>query len=136
LEGIAETSQFVEWVEKTVDRVTKFTAYLRTPNPDFSKHPKFISELLGDTNADRARLDLTKLKESTDSLDTNKTIKQIVKYQEDGYSSIIARGEKGKRLKIFDSRKKVPMERMDVPEGLDDDAKWNFIIEALRNFAK
>ena len=61
LEGIAATSQFVEWVEKTVDRVTKFTANLRTPNPDFSKHPKIIRELLEDTNADRARLELSKL---------------------------------------------------------------------------
>ncbi len=136
LEGIAETSQFVEWVEKMVDRVTKFTAYLRTPNPDFSKHPKIISALLEDTNADRVRLELTKLKESTDSLDTDKTIKQIVEYQEDGYSSIIARGEKEKKVKIFDSRKKIPMERIDIPEGIDDDAKWDSIIRALRDFVK
>ena len=136
LEGIAETSQFLEWVEKTVDRVTKFTANLRTPNPDYSKHPKIIRELLEDTNADRVRLELSKLKESTDSLDTDKTIKQIVKYGEDGYSSIIARGERGKKLKIFDSRKKVPMEQIEIPEGIDDNAKWDFIIEALRNFVK
>lgn len=135
LEGIAETSQFIEWVE-SVDRVTKFTANLRTPNPDFSKHAKIIQGLLGDTNADRARLELVKLKESTDSLDTEKTIKDIVEYQEEGYSTIIARGEKEKQLKIFDSRKKLPMEQMDTPEVIDDDSKWNLIIRALRNFVK
>ncbi len=135
LEGIAETSQFVEWV-KDIDRVTKFTANLRTPNPDFSKHAKIIQSLLEDTNADRARLELVKLKESTDSLDTEKTIKDIVEYQEEGYSSIIARGEKEKQVKIFDSRKKVPMEQMDTPEVIDDDSKWNLIIKALRKFVK
>ena len=135
LEGIAEISQFVEWVG-SVDRVTKFTANLRTPNPDFSKHAKIIRELLEDTNADRARLELVKLKESTDSLDTEKTIKDIVEYQEEGYSSIIARGEKEKQLKIFDSRKKLPMEQIDVPEVIDDDSKWNLIIKVLRNFVK
>ena len=135
LEGIAETSQFVEWV-RGIDRVTKFTANLRTPNPDFSKHAIIIRKLLEDTNADRARLELVKLKESTDSLDTEKTIKDIVKYQEEGYSSIIARGEKGKQLKIFDSRKKLPMEQMDIPEVIDDDSKWNLIIRTLRNFMR
>jgi len=39
-------------------------------------------------------------------------------------------------LKIFDSRKKLPVEQMDVPEFMDDDSKWNRIIEALRNFVK
>ncbi len=135
VEDIVETSKFVEWV-KNLDRVTKFTANLRTPNPDFSKHPKFIQELLEDTNADRARLELVKLQESTDSLDTEKTIREIVKYGEDGYSSIVARGEKSKRLQIFDSRKRVPMERVDIPEGIDDDAKWKSIIKAIGNFVR
>ena len=135
LEDIVETSQFVEWV-KTVDRVIKFTANLRAPNPNFSKHPKIIRELLEDTNAERARLELVKANDSTDSLDTEKTIKDMVKYGEDGYSSIVARGEKGEQMRIFDSRKRVPVERMNIPDRIDDDGKWNFIIRALRNFAK
>jgi hypothetical protein len=135
LEGIAEIAQFVEWVG-SVDRVTRFTANLRTPNPDYSKHAIIIRELLEDTNADRVRLELVKLKESTDSLDTEKTIKDIVEYQEEGYSSIIARGEKEKQLKIFDSRKKLPMEQIDVPDVIADDSKWELIIRALRGFIK
>jgi hypothetical protein len=135
VEDIVETSKFVAWV-KNVERVIGFTANLRTPNPDFSKHPKIIQELLEDTNADRARLELVKMKDSTDSLDTEKTIKDVVKYGEDGYSSIVARGEKGEQLKIYDSRKRVPVERMNIPDEINDDKKWNFILRALRKFVK
>lgn len=135
VEDIVETSQFVEWV-KNLDRVIEFKASLRTPNPNYSKHPKIIQELLEDTNADKARLEFTKTKDSTDSLDTEKTIKDIVTYGEGGYSSIVARGEKGKRFQTFDSRKRVPVERMDIPEGTDDDSKWKSIIKAIRNFVK
>ena len=129
VEDFVQTSKFVAWV-KNMERVISFKANLRAPNPDFSKHPKIIQEILGDTNADRARLELTKLKDSTDSLDTEKTIKDVVKYGESGYSSIVARGKKGEQLKIFDSSKRVPLERMDIPKGIADDAKWELIIDA------
>ncbi|OGO06890.1 MAG: hypothetical protein A2Y92_01810 [Chloroflexi bacterium RBG_13_57_8] len=133
VEDFVQTSKFVAWV-KNVERVISFKANLRAPNPNFSKHPKIIQEILGDTNADRARLELVKLKDSTDGLNTETTIKDVVKYGEDGYSSIVARGEKGERLKIFDSRKRVPLERVDIPKGIADDAKWNLIIDAVRKF--
>ena len=81
-------------------------------------------------------MEFVKLKESTDSLDTEKTIKEIVKYGEDGYSSIVARGEEKEQVRIFDSKKRVPIERMNISEGIDDNAKWDFIIRALRKFVK
>lgn len=133
VEDFVQTSRFVAWVE-SVERVINFKAGLRTPNPDFSKHGKIIQAILGDTNADRATLELTKLKESTDSLDTEKTINDIVKYGEDGYSSIVARGKKGEQQKVFDSRKSTPSERMDISKGITDDDKWKLIIDALRKF--
>lgn len=135
VEDIVETSKFVEWVKK-VDRITKFTANLRTPNPDFSRHPKLIQALLGDTNADRARVELVKLKESTDSLNTENTINELVEYGAEGYSSIVARGEEKKQLRIFDSRKRIPVERVVIPESIDDNAKWKLIIKAIRNFVR
>lgn len=135
VEDFVQTSKFIAWV-KSMERVISFKANLRAPNPDFSKHPKIIQEILGDTNADRARLELTKLKDSTDSLDTEKTIKDIVKYGEDGYSSIVTRGLKKEKVKVFDSRKRIPVERMDIPKGIDDDSKWNHIIKAIRNFVR
>ncbi len=74
VEDFVQTSKFVAWV-KSVERVISFKASLLAPNPDFSKHPKIIQEILGDSNADRARLELTKLKDSTDSLNTEKNDK-------------------------------------------------------------
>ena len=135
VEDIVETSKFLEWV-KTVDIVTKFTANLRAPNPDYSKHPNFIHDILEDTNADRAKVELSKHSESTDSLNTENTIKNMVEYGEEGYSSIIARGKEGDQLRIFNSKKRVPLEQMDIPDSIDDDRKWGFIIKALKNFVK
>lgn len=135
MENIVETSQFLEWV-KTVDKVTKFTANLRTPNPDYSKHPKFIHDVLENPNADRAKIELVKLSESIDSLNTENTIKDIVEYGEKGYSSIVARGEKGEQLRIFDSKRRFFVERMSIPDGIDNDAKWKSIIKAISNFVK
>ena len=135
VEDFVQIAKFVEWVSG-VERVTSFKANLRTPNPDWSKHPKIIQEILGDTNADRAKLELTKLKDSTDSLETKNTIRDLVNYGEEGYSSIIARGEKRKQTKIFDSSKRVPSERMEVAKGINDDSKWKLIIKALRKFVK
>lgn len=135
LEGFVQTSKFIAWV-KSMERVISFKASLRAPNPDYSKHPKFIQQLLEDTNADRARLELTKLKDSTDSLETKKTIKDVVEYGEVGYSSIVARGLQKEKVKVFDSRKRIPSERLDISKGADDDSKWNHIIKAIRNFIK
>ena len=135
VEDFVQTAKFVEWVSG-VERVISFKANLRTPNPDWSKHPKIIQEILRDTNADRAKLELTKLKDSTDSLETENTIRDLVNYGEEGYSSIIARGEKRKQTKIFDSSKRVPSERMEVAKGINDDSKWKLIINALRKFVK
>lgn len=135
VEDIVETSKFKEWVNE-VDRVTKFTANLRAPNPDYSKHPKIIQAILEDTNADRARVELSKLSESTDSLNTENTITEMVEYGKEGYSSVVARGEKGELLKIFDSRRKIPVEQMEIPDGMDDRGRWDFLIRALRNFIK
>ena len=135
VEDIVETSRFIEWV-RTVDRVTKFTANLRAPNPDYSRHPDFIRRILEQTNADRAKVELVKVTESTDSLDTENAIKDMVEYGEKGYSSIMARGQEGEQLRIFDSRRRVPVERTSFPEGATDEQRWNSIIEALRQFTK
>ncbi len=96
IEKVVETAKFIEWVEN-VDRVTKFTATLRPPNPDYSKHPKDLyRELLEKTNADQAKVEFTKQKGSTDSLNTEKgkTIQTLVEYGKEGYSTIVARGLK------------------------------------------
>ena len=134
IETVVETSQFVDWVRE-VDRVTRFTANLRAPNPDYSKHPDFIYRVLGETNADKARIDLCKTSDSTDSLNTENTITAMVEYGKDGYSSIIARGVKNEKLKIFDSRKRIPVEQVTLPsDSINDDKKWDLIIKTLRNF--
>ena len=135
VEDLVEEWKFNEWV-RSVDRVTRFTANLRAPNPDYSKHPRFIQDILEKTNADRAKVELSKLEESTEALKTEDTIKDMVEYGEKGYSSIIARGEKGDQQKVFDSRRKVHMEKINIPEGIDDKTRWGLIIEVVKKFKK
>ena len=89
---------------------------------------------MGETNADRARLELTKLKDSPDSLNTDTVINDVVEYGEEGYSSILARGKKGEQVKIFDSSKSTPSQRIEVAKDINDESKWEIIVDALRTF--
>lgn len=134
VEDFVQTSRFVAWVKEEVDKVTNFKANLRARNPNYSRDPLFIQELMGKTNADRARLELSKLKDSTDSLNTDTAINDVVKYGEEGYSSIVARGKKGEQVKIFDSSKRTPSQHIEVPKDINDESKWKTIKDALRKF--
>ena len=134
VEDIMESSKFYEWA-KRIDKLTKFSANLRAPNPDFESRPKFILAILQDTNADHAKIELSKDKGSKDSLDINKTIPDLVKYGEDGYSTINARGLlKNGQSKIFDSKQGMPADRIDLPMTAKVEDVFDFIIEALKRF--
>lgn len=138
IEKVVETAKFIEWVGN-VDRVTKFTATLRPPNPDYSEHPDdLIRRLLEEPNADQAKVEFTKQKGSTDSLNTEsgKTIQNLVEYGKVGYSTVVARGLKKDRIRIYDSRKRIPVETEDIPKSIDDDSKLNRIINAIRKFVR
>jgi hypothetical protein len=134
VEDFVQTSKFVSWVKGEVDRVTNFKANLRARNPNYARDPIFIQKLMGETNADRATLELSKSKDSTDSLETGTVINDVVTYGEEGYSSIVARGKKGEQTKIFDSSKRTPSQRIDVAKNISDVSKWKIIREALRRF--
>ncbi len=135
IEHIVESSQFYEWANK-LDRVTKFAANLRRPNPDYSSRTKIIEELLELTNGDYAKVEISKEKGSDDSLDTEKTIRDLVDYGEQGYSTIVASGQKKGKSKHFDSRRRMPFEKIDTPELLGVDKVWEQIISELRKFRK
>ena len=131
IEGIVQSARFFEWATQ-VDRITKFTAHLRPPNPDFASRPRFIRELLEDTNADSAKVELSKNKESSETLNTQKTIRDLVKYGEDGYSTISAHGFRNESPTTFDSKREMPIEQIDVPPPTSVDKIWDYIIEALK----
>lgn len=133
LEQILESAKFFEWVKK-LDRISKFTASMRAPNPDFASRPQIVIELLEKTNADSAKVEL----KSGRSLNTENTIHDLVEYGEDGYSTIVAHGEKNGQQRIFDSRRKIVTEQVDIPTTLplNVDMIWNRIINALRRFRK
>ena len=94
IEDFLETSRFKAWAEE-VERVTLFKATLRLPNPNWSKVPKIIQDIIRKTKADKGKIELNKDKDSIDSLNINETIiEDAVAYGEHGYSDIYARGEK------------------------------------------
>jgi hypothetical protein len=133
IENIIESAQFFQWV-KDIEIVTKFSANLRAPNPNYENRPKFIQELLRDTNADFAKLEVSKEKGSLQTLDTDKTIREVVTYGEEGYATIVAHGLKNGEQKRYDSKRKIPEQRIDIPVSATADKIWHYIIEALRKF--
>jgi hypothetical protein len=135
VEDFVQTSKFVSWVKEEVDKVTNFKASLHARNPNYSRDAVFIQKVLGETDADRVKLEFSKLKDSTGSLNTETTINDVVKYGEEGYSSsIVARGKRREQVKIFDSSKRTPYQRIEVPKDIKDESKWKTLINALRKF--
>lgn len=134
IEDFLETSKFIAWVNE-VERITLFKATLRVPNPNWSKHPDRIVDYLKNTNADKAKIELTKLKGSTDSLNTKQTIiEDAVTYGEDGYSDVFAHGEKEQRVVTFDSRKNSPSDEITVDKSTPEETRWGLIKDMLDKF--
>ncbi|MDP4280388.1 MAG: hypothetical protein QQM50_07600 [Dehalococcoides mccartyi] len=132
IEDLVESTQFNDW-SKSVDSILTFTANLRAPNPDYSKHPKLVGQILENTNADKAKIVLKKAK-GYGSLKIESTIQDLVKYGESGYSTISACGEKDGRTKIFDSKKRIPVEKIGEPLPKDDNSIWKILISAYNKF--
>jgi hypothetical protein len=135
MERIVESDRFFEWA-KQIDRLTRFTAKLRTPNPNFARRPRIVRELLEDTNGDSAKVEISKSKESSEALKTEKTIRDLVKYGEEGYSTVIAHGFKDGSPKVFDSKRKIPLERIEISLPISVEKIWDQIIRALTKFRK
>jgi len=134
IEDFIEMSQFKSWVND-VERITLFKATLRVPNPNWAKHPQRIQEVLRIPNADKAKIEWSKLKGSKDSLDTVDTlIGDTVSYGEEGYSDIFARGEKGQRVSTFNSRRSSPSDVVTTDKSANDDVKWKLITDAVGKF--
>lgn len=132
---LVEEAKFKAWASD-VERVTLFKAVLRVPNPHWADHPERIQDYLGNTHADKAKIELIKLKDSTDSLITDNTIiEDAVKYGENGFSDYYAVGEKGKQPEYFDSRKIAPTDHVTIAKNANEDTKLKLITEMLVKFA-
>lgn len=132
IEDFLETSTFLAWANE-VKRVVYFKATLRLPNPNWSKVPKSIQDVLRKTEADKGKIELSKSKDSTGSLNINDTIiEDAITYGEYGYSDIYARGEKGERT--FDSRRDSPSDQTDVGKDITGDEKEQIIKNMLEKF--
>ena len=135
VEYIMESEKFFDWVER-VGRITKFTAKIRKPNPKYDKRTNVVHDLLEETNADSAKIDITKAKDSADSLNTETTIRELVDYAKEGYSDINAQGFENGHERHFDSKRKLPTERIHIPIGLSVQQIWDSIIDAYKKFRR
>lgn len=135
IEHMVQSAKFYEWANE-IDKITRFAAHLRRPNPRFVKRTDALEVLLEKPNADSATVIINKSKESEDSLNLEDTIHDLVEYGEEGYSTITARGFKSGAPKQFDSRKETPSERIDIPPETPSDKIFGYIIEALRKFKR
>lgn len=134
IENILESSEFFQWVG-TVERLTKFTAKLRAPNPDYAGRTETILKILRDTNADHAKVEVSKDKDSQESLDTDKTIRDLVEYGKDGYSEVVARGlTRQGQPRMFDSKQRMPIHRAELPTAATVPTIWQSLIDALKRF--
>lgn len=131
IEYIRESAKFYEWAEQ-MDRISRFRAVLRAPNPDFADLPRSIRNLLEGPNADRATVELGKEPGSTESLEIKDTmIQEMVEYGQRGYSTVVARGAKNGRQRVFDSKRTVASEQVEIPDVAGVGAIWEALVEIL-----
>ena len=135
IEHMVQSSEFYEWVER-VDKVTKFTANLRAPNPDYQSRTNIIKELLELPKGDSAKVEIRISEEAKESLDTSTTISDLVQYGEEGYSTVKAQGLKNGHITQFDSRHKTPSDSVDIPPTTLPDKIWDYIIDKLKDFKR
>jgi hypothetical protein len=132
VEFIVEPATFFEWA-KTVQRVVRFHATVRPPNPHWTDRTDRIRELIERTNADQVTLDATTAHEKTNGLHVDGTIlEDIVEYQSEGYSAVRAEGFSGSAHRTYDSKRKVETRKFDAAPSPDDTDLWQHLIDLAR----
>lgn len=128
VEQILEPRVFYDWLS-SVDRVVAFRAVMRAPNPDWQSRPDTIIRLIERTNADRATIEVKKENSDGGGLHIRDTIlEETVEYGQDGYSEISAEGVKNGQVQTFNSKKHIPMDRVEVDRRASDETIWSLLV--------
>jgi hypothetical protein len=99
---VSDVRQFEAWLAE-VDRVTRFRATLRRPNPGYSRRARQVRELAGETEAERLTIEAT----SDEGLNVQGTILEgAADTAATGNGEFKASGFSGHARKFFDSTKR------------------------------
>jgi hypothetical protein len=132
VEYVSEPASFFEWA-RSVQRIVRFHAVVRPPNPRWTERTDRIRQLIEGTNADQVMLDATTAREKTNGLHVDGTIfEEIVEYGADGYSTVKAEGFSGPTLRTYDSKRRIEVRKFDAPPTPEDTDLWKHLMDLAR----
>lgn len=126
-----QPATFFEW-RRSVQRLLRFRAVLRPPNPDWADRPERLRELVDKTNATEVTLEAKA--DPQEGLNVEDTILgDVVAFQGEGYARVTADGVAADARRLtYDSRKKAEVQRHDVTSLLDHAGVWGLLKDLLR----
>jgi hypothetical protein len=128
---ISDVRQFEAWLAE-VDRVTRFRATLRAPNPGYSRRAQQVRELAAETEAERLTLEAT----SDEGLRVKGTILEgAADTAAMGNGEFKASGFSGRARKFFDSTKRYLSGVVEVGDADTSDVIFSKLRELLRDLA-
>ncbi len=133
VETLADVTNFHEWIE-TVERVVRFSAALRRPNPEWRPRTQAIRDLIEPTGADRVDITATVDDPEAGKLTVEDSVLgQAVEHASEGYGQIRAVGIERGRRRFFSSV--VNVQTSQVSESPEDNSETIFdkLIRALRD---
>ena len=132
VEEVYDGEAFSEWV-KRVDRITRFRATFRRPNPDWDPRFEELRKVVEDTNADTVSLEASKSSSEDQGLVIHGTIlEEVAEHAAEGYGDAKATGKIDDKFKYFDSRRNPKSIRVPSPQNGTISAKIELLKQTLK----
>ena len=131
VDPVIDPEDFLAWLSRT-DRVTRFRATVRQPNPNWDDRPEAIRVLIEETNAKRVAVEATAGSGGPGLEIMASDLGAFVEHTSGGNGSISSAGETADgRATLFNSDRKVRGTTMDVDNNESEDSFVQRLIAAL-----
>ena len=124
IQPLPDLADFQEWLQ-TVDRVVRFHAVLKRPNPEWRERTQKVRELIESTGADQVALDARVNNPQQTGLEVQKSILgDAVEHAGGGYAKVVATGVDEDKIKRFNSAQNI--RSTEIEESPDEDSESIF----------
>ena len=131
VDPVVDPEDFLAWLSRT-DRVTRFRATVRQPNPNWDNRPQAIRELIEESNAKRVAIEATAGTEGSGLEIMESDLGAFVEHTSGGNGSISSAGETADgRTTLYNSDRKGRSTTTDVDSAESEESFVRRLIAAL-----
>lgn len=136
VDTVADPDDFVAWLSRT-DRVTRFRATVRQPNPNWDGRPQAVRDLIEESNAVRVAVEAAAGAGGPGLEIMESDLKSFVEHISGGNGSISSTGETAEgRTTLFNSDRKVRSTTTDVDVDESEESFLRRLVAALRGMKR